>query len=160
MGSGGFVYLGNGTSMEHITTVEHIQVGDVLKLRSNDRTSLQQIRRLRIIIHGFIPTQDYETRPDPDFVMDDPDRRERREIAVPTNTGIHVIAITSFWIMVDFWGWYGRDTVEYSNVIISKGNFESMFLRQGGWELLMRAKGSYEQACHPSTRVVLRLPRL
>ena len=32
---------------------------------------------------------------------------------------------------------------------------------KGGWELLMRAKGSYEQACHPCTRVVrLRLPRL
>ena len=32
---------------------------------------------------------------------------------------------------------------------------------KGGWELLMRAEGSYEQACHPCTRVVrLRLPRL
>ena len=129
-----FAYLRYGLCMHHvITSIDEIQAGDVLQLLSNVGVTeeLPNGRRQRIKTAGYVPTQTHTTRPDPDFVMEDPDRREKLEILVPTNTGsIRVIAITSFWIMVDFQHWYGRDGVQWANVIIFKRTFESLFLQQ------------------------------
>ena len=67
-------------SMHHIiTSVDEIQAGDILKLRS--RVDLGFEGRQKIKMTGFIPTQMYERRPDPEFVMENPDRRERRVCA-------------------------------------------------------------------------------
>lgn len=116
-----------------ITRVDEIQAGDILLLRSNVGVSQEHPngRRQKIKMTGFIPTQMYEGRPDPDFVMENPDSNERRVIFVPTNTGsIRVIAITSFWVMVDLPHWNGQGIVQWANVIFAKSYFQQAFLQQ------------------------------
>ena len=128
------MYLGNGKSMDHIiTSVDHIQAGDVLKLRSNVGVTLEKPngRRQHINIDAYIPTQNHSARPDPEVLMRNPELKQTVRFAVPTNTGsIRVIAMTRHYIMVDFQHWYGRDTVQWSNVMIPRQNFEVLFLQQ------------------------------
>ena len=117
-----------------ITSVDEIQAGDILLLRSNVGVSQEhpngQMQRLKM--HGFVPTQMYEGRPDPEFVMADTDRRERREICVLTNTGsIRVIAITDFWVMVDLPHFrYFQGVAQLANVIFAKSFFEQLYSKR------------------------------
>ena len=67
---------------------------------------------------------------DPDFLMENPDRNERRYIFVPNYTGsIQVIAITDFWVMVKLPHWNAQSIVQWA-AIFSKSYFQQVFLQQ------------------------------
>ena len=128
-----FAYLGYGLSMHHVVAINEIEVVGVLKLRSQVGVteSHPNGRRLRINVEGWTAwPENHTSYSDPEYVMNS-DHRAGVKIAVPTNTGsIRVKAKTLNWIMVDFQYWYGRDTVEFANVIFSTSYFEQAFLKQ------------------------------
>ena len=109
---------------DNITSVREIQAGDILKLCHPNG------KKQRIKMNGFIPTQMYETCRDPDFLMQNEDRNERREIYVPNYTGsIQVIAITDYWVMVNLPHSNAQSIVQRA-VIFPKSYFEQVFLQQ------------------------------
>ena len=113
-----------------ITRVDEIQAGDILKLRFSVTEEHPSARRQKIKMTAFIPTHGHEMCRDPDFLMENPDRNERRYIFVPNYTGsIQVIAITDFWIMVELPHWNAQSIVQWA-VIFSKSYFQQVFLQQ------------------------------
>ena len=122
--------------MDHkIKDVNEIQVGDVLKLNSNNG------KRQEAAFYAHIPTtHNQQSRPNPETIINNQNHVRAEVLYMPTGEkSMRVIKITDRFIVVDML----KDAdVEISNVIIDRETFKWTFLKPAVWSCYKMAEDS------------------